>query len=395
MCSSLNMGGTFYVLIILMIPHAVHTQYANCSSFNQCDFPSCTNMFDTVGYLDQVGCSGISMKVGGSNNDWGTAVVNVSYSSTCAISDGVCMYVKNSGTAQGVYKCCFVPTCAPSQYVPRCNCTLCPAGSYCSGGPRLTGKCAAGTYSVAGQSACTVCASGTYSTGGQSSCTICAYGTYSPANGSTSCMNCPTTLPELLNIISTGQPTCNCAPGQFFNNSACTNCAPVCSRGSYEAVACSTVFNRACVLCPTGTYSFASNRTSCSTCPKRVCLNCSRRCPANQFMSGGVCYNCSVSCPVGLVRMKECAEWRDIVCGPCPTNSICNATNYISCPNATCRKCASCVSGTYSVGFASVCTNCSSGIQRARNKSLARSSSLPLFLRRSRKSKISPCQGSR
>jgi hypothetical protein len=82
--------------------------------------------------------------------------------------------------------------------------TICPAGSYCTGGLADKQDCSAGTYSdQLGQSSCTVCAAGTYqATTGATSCLSCPAGEYQPNLGSISCISCDETVNPAATICS-------------------------------------------------------------------------------------------------------------------------------------------------------------------------------------------------
>lgn len=240
------------------------------------------------------------------------------------------------------------------------TCSLCPSGSYCTGGlsgtsHRSSQACAAGTSSSAGASSCTQCGAGKYSSSGAGSCTDCTcqpstYITGSCPAGSTSNTRCSTCPDNTYSCLDWGhcQPCKTCAVDQFRSGT----CTKACQDFS-------------CNACPAGSYSLGGGATSCTSCPggqyfsrsTGQCTACSGGCPAGQYQSSG----CSATADRGCLSCTAGVSFSAAGAASCTT---CRATcaagerEITACTTTTNRECTPCDAGTYSAANSGSCTAC-------------------------------------
>ena len=195
-------------------------------------------------------------------------------------------------------------------------CTQCPSGKFkATPGNQPCTLCPAGTTGAtfeisatlrADESACAPCSPNTYSTllyapdagGDVFQCAACPTDALSSAS-STSVGNC--SCSSGFSFASTGSPCEACEPGKFKRHVANTHCAP-CATGSYALGAASLCTqcpansttaepgalnssacvclpgyfaseNRACVLCPSGSFSETLGASKCENCGTRAFLS--------------------------------------------------------------------------------------------------------------------------
>ena len=180
-------------------------------------------------------------------------------------------------------------SCANGQYNPAHGataCRLCPRGSFCADGYRLTEEgtlepaspaggiplpivCPRGRYNPdrggPGPSACRLCNAGRYratpNATDESECLACSPGRYSAANGSHTCTLCPASTAS--SVVAAA--ACDvCPPGRFSQSDgslSCTDC-PLGSAWPYEGGTSPT-----CEVCGVGRYSDHEGFSSCTACP--------------------------------------------------------------------------------------------------------------------------------
>jgi hypothetical protein len=272
--------------------------------------------------------------------------------------------------------------------------TVCPRGTYLElGESRICSPCVPGTYSNAtNMTSCLQCGTGKFSGNEASNCTECEAGTFSAVNGSATCIGCEagkyssesgasacrkcpagkylnsegnddetdcvacvggnvTSLPGSTSILN-----CVCLPG-FVGSPAsgirCTVTDTVCPRGTYLELGES----RICSPCVPGTYSNATNMTSCLQCGTgkfsgNEASNCTE-CEAGTFSA----VNGSATC-IGCEAGKYSSESGASACRKCPAGKY----NPDTLGNNNSSKCVDCAAGTYSnasgIADAASCLQC-------------------------------------
>jgi hypothetical protein len=196
-----------------------------------------------------------------------------------------------------------------------------------------------------GNTQCYPCKTGTFvGYEGAGTCDPCPPGFYQDVNGSSTCKECP-------------EGTYNTATGSVVD-SACQKCRP----GTYSSLVAQDDEND-CQECSAGYYSFQEGATSAAQCLP---------CPAGTYSSAGsqTCTPCesghlstqagSISCvpsDAGYATVPNIQEWSPD-CHPTDVQCI-NASSWriVLGPNIQTQ----CEAGMYSIGGASVCTNCAPG----------------------------------
>jgi serine/threonine-protein kinase len=223
-----------------------------------------------------------------------------------------------------------------------CNyCVQCTSGSFCttssgSGGGQYN-------YGVSG-----ACPAGTYSGVGASSCTGCPAGTFSANTSSSSCLTCPPATYSIARNTSCLYTSSTCPPGTYANSTAACERCPAGSYNSFEGGASSSACQScaagafqpstgqtSCSFCPAGTYS-AGGAASCSTCTAgSYCPGASNAvaCAGGTFNpnSGSVSEKACALCPPGSFSS---AEGQAYCLGVCPAgkfNPIEGSTSGSSC----------------------------------------------------------------
>jgi hypothetical protein len=164
--------------------------------------------------------------------------------------------------------------CTSGKYTAqkRAQCTLCPAGSYCtsptgyrtdeSSNPYVI-PCPVGTYSdsagLSSLSQCKSCPVGEFSDKtGQSSCDDCAKGTYTTAAGSSSCEKCPA---GTFGSSASSSVCSSCEKGKYNDKVGQGSCTP-CGLGKYTDV----VKSSSCTDCAAGKYQDVEGEDGCLQC---------------------------------------------------------------------------------------------------------------------------------
>jgi hypothetical protein len=272
----------------------------------------------------------------------------------CPIDD----YCPNTGMTQP-YKC------LPGYYTPNTGniiCTICPAGSYCTGGANPIPS-PSGSYSLLGASIPTYCPSGSWSTStgatSSSTCVSCSVGNYClggnnitpcPSNtylsttGSSSIRSCLSCINGMSSV--SGSSSCVCGPGNYFLSSSKTGSliCTLCSAGSisttFSATYCTkcrpgygpnsahnacvecipgTYSNGGCVQCSSGQYTTSHGSSECNECPSG----------STSTLSLGV--SCT-ACPAGSAIIGSDSD--NFVC------TLCSIGQYSTSPSSTsCRNC--------------------------------------------------------
>lgn len=246
----------------------------------------------------------------------------------------------NSNSFPGASSC----TCNTGYYGTGSLCTLCPAGSKCSGGTNKD-TCGPGYYSQAGASVCSSCPAGAYTNNnGLTVCSDCASGTYSPTPGSALCSVCDfgTYSSKIRSTV------CNlCNTGSYTTTKGATACLQ-CSPGSYSM----STLDTSCKACNAGTYASKLSSTECASCPTGS---------FSSAPSTALCTPCSPGFYSSVVATTMCAA--------CSTGSVSSASgmNYcVACGPGTysndALSCGQCAPGSYSeYSKAPVCTKCPMG----------------------------------
>lgn len=264
------------------------------------------------------------------------------------------------------------------------TCTVCPVGSYCSGGSSIAGcptgqynsitgisssgqcqSCSAGKFSsVINSSSCTNCSAGMYNAADSSTgCTNCENGKYQPSQGQVYCIFCPAGRYGTGTGFTTMETNCTkCVEGTFSNTlgaSSNTNCQN-CAAGKYGLSAGASLESQ-CTACSAGTYSFTSGASKAS-----VCLDC----PVGtyQALSGQMyCTNCSAGTYSSATKSTL-----NTTCALCPSytqtlDAKSSSINDCRCSpgyNATTGGpyCSACPRGTYTSSIGTLlCISCPSG----------------------------------
>jgi hypothetical protein len=219
------------------------------------------------------------------------------------------------------------------------NCTVCPAGSFCSGGQTtISGACRQGHFCPQGTGRANdfPCIAGTFSARtdlqAADQCSPCPVGSYCPV-GSSVTTQCPAgTYTNVTNTASPGSaasatsfPACTTCPAGFFCPVGSVNPLP-CGLGNASNAGASS-----CVTCPVGYYCDQA------ATPLAVAL-LSKPCPAGMF------------CPAGQSKMPELTN------NACPAGHFC--VSAVSAPQA-------CSAGTWNpvtgATNASYCMTCPAG----------------------------------
>ena len=235
-------------------------------------------------------------------------------------------------------------------------CTLCPAGSNCSGTTaNNVGACPAGSYSVAGSSECTECEAGYQCS--RTASAPCAPGTYS-LGGATSCTDCPAGS----YCESRDSPPVTCATGYYSLGNA-LECTP-CPAG----FSCPSQSSAELVECEPGWYSISGVDT-CTECPAGSYCRFTydddvQDCPSGFFSNAGqdVCHPCrgGFACTSDQDGEALCGAGTysppmHPTCDTCPTDRICPRSGMASpeeCSNVgdyavNSTHCIPCPSGYY------------------------------------------------
>jgi hypothetical protein len=272
--------------------------------------------------------------------------------------------------------------CVPGTYsnaTDMTSCLQCGTGKFSGNEASNCTECEAGTFSaVNGSATCIGCEAGKYSSeAGASACRKCPAGKYLNSEGNddeTDCVACVgdnvTSLPGSISIFN-----CVCLPG-FVGSPAsgigCTVTDTVCPRGTYLELRES----RICSPCVPGTYSNATDMTSCLQCGTgkfsgNKASNCTE-CEAGTFSAvngSATCIGCEAgkfSDAVGASLASTCVDCRagkysaadaSTVCINCTAGKFSDAVGA-----SVASTCADCGAGKYSAADASTfCTNCTAG----------------------------------
>ena len=150
-------------------------------------------------------------------------------------------------------------------------------------------------------------------------------------------------------------PANNYCPGNTYAY-PCTN--PTCTSGNYYSDRCDGKTNNVCSVCKDQHYCPGNtNAYPCTICQNGT-LYAKTSCTST---TDTICANCS-TCVGGFVA-RPCTSQSDILCIPCPRNSVPvgnNPTTYLDCVckagfygrvyNATYSTCSPCPSGKYCPG---------------------------------------------
>lgn len=224
---------------------------------------------------------------------------------------------------------CVTSSCNPGEYMVNGVCTMCPAGSYCTGEATAT-PCAPGTYSTRGSSVCSKCMPGKYQTeSGKTTCDSCPPGTYSSEYGSTACTTC--------------------GPGTYSNG------------GSFQCTACTLHYyatgsgNSSCSACSDGTIP-SSDHSICEPCPAgKFCTSTyvgPQDCPSATYSMGGAagCASCN-KIPIENGTCNSCTKTGECIGMTCNSGykysaeedrcvdekALCN--KYYGISNGKCTQC--------------------------------------------------------
>lgn len=278
------------------------------------------------------------------------------------------------------------------------ECSICPAGSFCSGGQTAVSgicrrgyycpigstvgtqnACPAGTFSnstgLYASTQCSSCLAGFFCPLASTSMSSCSAGTYSPNNGTTSsagCLSCPagyrcaasTSIPVACGVgfySASGASSCTqCPAGYYCGANATTNTAMLTGGGSWSNAAdtAGRCFNG--TFCPAG-FSRAPDllRDSCpkgSYCP--VAAPSPIPCPAGRYngLTGQDSLADCIYSPAGFYAIANSTAPNGL-CSPgyyCPVSST--GPQEIPCPNrtylpeyggASVSDCSTCVAGGY------------------------------------------------
>ena len=333
-----------------------------------------------------------------------------------------------------------VTPCPTGTYNPERNkkaksdCLAAPAGSYCGQkGMSQAKPCPPGSYSSGtGASSCTavpvgysmsaqgqtrnnstICPAGTFCTGGNATPQLCPPGSYCPTPGLSAAILCPVGTYGATSGLTTSRCSGQCPAGYYCQagsiNPTITPCpgGSICPIGTEVPVPCPTGHycppgSTAAVPCPVGTYNPVAEKSGPSACLPCMGANpnigqtcppgCSTPvlCPIGYYCPpindtnqpilcpvGNICdrpglaspnycppgYNCPVSgldgsskpatrCPVGTYSSGGAGS----MCTPCPPGQLCDTSALGSPPHNQCPA------GTYSTGGAgSSCMNCPPG----------------------------------
>ncbi len=257
--------------------------------------------------------------------------------------------------------------CGAGLYKTGGVCTVCVAGSYCSGSD-TTATCSTGYYSMAGASACTQCPAGFYCTTKASLPVKCAAGTYSAA-GASLCSSCGAgyVCPDGLQVACTSGSTYQTTGGKTYCDACpvgylCTaSSATACSAGAYASAgtSCATLSTGyyapdkgSSRQCPVGFY-IDSTQTTCVACEagnycndgdtKTACTT--GLCPAEVTAAITLATGMTPSTAVLMSATAFCAAGYKYATSTC---TICATGKY--CPDPTTSTETACVAGTYNSG---------------------------------------------
>lgn len=260
------------------------------------------------------------------------------------------------------------------------NCTVCPAGTYCTQPDAGTGVvepelCTPGRY----------CAENATTLWGHGPCAegyLCPAGTGTPTPASSKCPAGWYCASGSSSPSSLCQPGYYCPEGSSSPRSYLCPAGSFCYAGSAEPALCpagswSSTPGRftACNLCPASTYSGAvgaTNYTSCKDCPAGFqCPSAGMAaplpCPAGA-KSAPTGLSC-VECPAGTFNQMPGNNASD-PCSPCPAGHICRAGTVYpeGCPAGTqpafigaAMSCVPCMAGTYNPVPQGSCQPCPAG----------------------------------
>lgn len=277
---------------------------------------------------------------------------------------------------------------------PGNSCTICPAGSYCTGGAANKEACTTGSYtSTTGQSACTPCTSGTTTNDiGQTSCNATCPNKNNYANAWATTSWSANTVTNLCKIS-------NCNAGSKYDNTAYTD------------------YTGTCTACTAGTYTTgtAHTKTSCSKV-QSGCYGgtgatsaCPKKCTAGSYSGTGAsaCTKCAAGsyskagasacskCSIGQYQPAE-GKSSCLTCATGTYSATVGATSCTACkPGNYCTggRMKTCAAGSYSAySRASSCTKCAAGTyQPATGKTSCLDAVAGYYVSNTGQTKQTPC----
>ncbi|KAF9073970.1 hypothetical protein BDP27DRAFT_1288346 [Rhodocollybia butyracea] len=288
--------------------------------------------------------------------------------SACADLTGECQTCKSGFTQDANDKtlCDAEPTSTSSG-------TVCPDGSFGSGGTCSTCSPSCQTCNGPTSNDCIICASGSYAFNGScvtaNSGGVCAGTGLIADNNKKECDACGAKctsceIPGFTTASTVNQLQCTaCLPGSFLSNGTCAESCPagtfVSSQNSSTCTSCSSSCSTCagsstfCLTCPNG--QLASNGQCVSVCPPntvssnstKTCLSCHPDC----VTCSGTSFDQCLSCPPDRPVLSE---------GRCfPT---CAQSQFFDSTSRSCQACDSSCSSCSDSG-ASNCLACSSSSQ--------------------------------
>ena len=218
------------------------------------------------------------------------------------------------------------------------SCTICPAGSYCTGGTANKVACARGSYTNAtGKSACTACSAGTTTSGtGQTSCNATCTNNNSYDNSWATPSWSANTVTNLCKIS-------NCKAGSKYSSTAYTYYTGTCSAcGSGTYMASSAHTNTSCTSCTT-TSGWTTTTSSTGSTAYTACYQ--TQTPAN--------------CASGTIkRTASSISGTTITYGTASVTSALSSSPGYYVNGTSCTVCAN--GKFYGGGTATSCTSCPS-----------------------------------
>ncbi|MBE6456492.1 MAG: hypothetical protein E7008_00920 [Alphaproteobacteria bacterium] len=217
-------------------------------------------------------------------------------------------------------------------------CTICPAGSYCTGGTANKVACARGSYTNAtGKSACTACSAGTTTSGtGQTSCNATCSNNNSYDNSWATPSWSANTVTNLCKIS-------NCKAGSKYSSTAYT------------------YYTGTCTACGSGTYmaSSAHTNTSCTSCTTTSGWTTTTNSTGSTAYTA--CYQTQTpaNCASGTIkRTASSISGTTITYGTASVTSALSSSPGYYVNGTSCKVCAN--GKFYGGGTATSCTSCPS-----------------------------------
>jgi hypothetical protein len=207
-------------VLLMVFMTAVNAQQP-CQNWNDCNYNGC--IVPTYKLYDGWGCLNAFYA-------WHYYVFDTMYD-TGMTRNGfqayTCARVENGYYSYCPDKVCPNTVCPAGQYLYKCMCYGCPAGTFSN------------VTNITSVANCLSCPAGTYSNAGQTACTTC-----------TSCNGDQYRSPPCTSTSNSGCAAC--PANKYCNGINATDCSVGCPNSTYQTLRCTSTADRVCSSCPPG-----------------------------------------------------------------------------------------------------------------------------------------------